>query len=77
MQTLKMALTTAVLALGSAAMAQNYPTKPITFLGMAPGGTPEAIQRAIFDKVNQNTGANLIWTARAGAMPKNVMGLVG
>jgi tripartite-type tricarboxylate transporter receptor subunit TctC len=67
MQTLKMALATAALALGSAAMAQNYPTKPITFFGMAPGGTPEAIQRAIFDKVNQNTGANLIWTARAGA----------
>ncbi|MBL8339410.1 MAG: tripartite tricarboxylate transporter substrate binding protein [Rhodoferax sp.] len=67
MQIFKMALATAALALGSVAMAQGFPTKPITFLGLAPGGTPEAIQRAIFDKVNQNTGATLLWQARAGA----------
>lgn len=67
MQLLKMAIAATALALGGAALAQGYPSKPITFFGLAPGGTPEAIQRAIFDKVNQNTGASLLWQAKVGA----------
>ena len=67
MQIFKVAIAAAALVLGGAATAQSYPTKPITFFGMAPGGTPEAIQRAIFDKVNQNTGATLLWQAKPGA----------
>ena len=66
MQIFKMAIAATALVFGAAATAQNYPTKPIVFYGMAPGGSPEAIQRAIFDKVNQNTGATLLWEAKPG-----------
>lgn len=66
MKKIKMALAGAALALCGSAFAQAFPSKPITFFGMAPGGTPEAIQRAIFDKVNQNTGATLLWQAKPG-----------
>lgn len=66
MKMIKMALTGVAMCLSGAVMAQAFPNKPITFYGMAPGGAPEAIQRAIFDKVNQNTGATLLWQARPG-----------
>lgn len=67
MKFIKTAALAAVLVWAGAAAAQNFPSKPITFFGMAPGGTPEAIQRAIFEKVNQNTGATLLWQAKPGA----------
>ncbi len=66
MKYLKFVLAAATLLVAGTAAAQGYPSRPIQFLGMAPGGTPEAIQRAIFDKVNQNTGATLVWVARPG-----------
>lgn len=66
MQLFKIAIAACALTLAGAASAQNYPSKPIVFLGMAPGGAPEAIQRAIFEKVSQNTGATLIWEAKPG-----------
>jgi len=56
------------MALSFAAQAQTpaYPAKPIVVYGLAPGGAPEAIQRAIFDKVRENTGVSMVWEARAG-----------
>lgn len=63
----KMPLAIAALTLGAAAMAQSgYPTKPIVFWVAAPGGAPEAIERAVFDKVRENTGANLVFEAKPG-----------
>jgi len=66
MKMMRMMLAAATVALGGSAMAQTYPTKPIVFYGLAPGGAPEAIQRAIFEKVRENTGASLLWEARPG-----------
>jgi tripartite-type tricarboxylate transporter receptor subunit TctC len=67
MQPFKTLLATAALALSGLATAQNYPTKPIVFLVNLPGAQPEAIERAIFDKVRENTGATLLYEARPGA----------
>lgn len=53
-------------AFNGAAMADSYPVKPISFLVSLPGGAPEAIQRAIFEKVRENTGATLLFEGRAG-----------
>lgn len=66
MHLFKMSVAAFALVLGGTVAAQGYPTKPIVFLGLAPGGSPEAIQRAIFEKVNQNTGATLLWEAKPG-----------
>ena len=54
------------LALSGAALAQGYPNKPVVFYGLAPGGGPEAVQRAIIDKIRENTGASVIWEPRPG-----------
>jgi tripartite-type tricarboxylate transporter receptor subunit TctC len=62
----QLVLAAAAAALSVAASAQAYPTKPITFYGLAPGGAPEAMQRAIFEKVRENTGQTLLWEAKAG-----------
>ncbi len=67
MATFKMATAAALLAVSGVAMAQNYPAKPIVFLVNLPGGAPEAIERAIFEKVRENTGATLLFEARPGA----------
>ena len=66
MQIFSNLIATALFALSGAAMAQVYPAKPIVFLVAAPGGTPEAIQRAIFDKVRENTNATLLFEAKPG-----------
>lgn len=68
---IKTLLTGAMAALlatsGAAALAQAYPAKPIVFLVNLPGGAPEAIERAILDKVRENTGATLVYDAKPGA----------
>jgi len=66
MKLLKFAVAAASLALASLANAQGYPTKPIAFYGLAPGGAPEGVQRAIFEKIRENTGATLLWEPRPG-----------
>lgn len=66
MKLFKTSFAIAALALGAAAMAQNYPSKPVAVWVAAPGGSPEAIQRAIFDKVRENTGGNLVFEAKPG-----------
>ncbi len=61
-------ITTSVIlaSITGAAIAESYPSKPISFLVSLPGGAPEGIQRAIFDKVRENTGATLLFDARPG-----------
>lgn len=66
MKIYKIAAALAALVLTQAASAQTYPSKPITFLVAAPGGAPEGIERAIFDKVRENTGAVLLFEAKPG-----------
>jgi tripartite-type tricarboxylate transporter receptor subunit TctC len=56
----------AAFTLSAAAVAQNYPGKPIIFLSPAPGGALEAVQRAIIDKVRENTGATLVFEPKPG-----------
>jgi len=66
MRTGKWAIAIAALIVSGAAMAQSYPTKPIVFYGLAPGGAQEAIQRAVLDKIRENTGASLVWEPKPG-----------
>jgi tripartite-type tricarboxylate transporter receptor subunit TctC len=66
MKMLKLAIAAVTIALCGSAIAQSYPAKPIVFYGLAPGGAPEGVQRAIFDKVKENTGASLLWEAKPG-----------
>lgn len=66
MKFVKLILGAAALAASIGAAAQAYPAKPIVFLANAPGGAPEALERAIFEKVHENTGATLVLEARGG-----------
>jgi tripartite-type tricarboxylate transporter receptor subunit TctC len=67
MQIVKSATLFAALALaGGSALAQSYPTKNVLFLTGVVGGAPEAFQRAIFEKVKENTGATFILEPRPG-----------
>lgn len=67
MRKLKMLIAATALTVGGLAAAQNYPAKPIVFFVNLPGAAPEAIERAIFDKVRENTGATLVYEAKPGA----------
>lgn len=60
------AVAAGVLSLAGGALAQSYPTKPVTFLDNIPGGPVEAIKRAIFAKVKDNSGATFIFEGRGG-----------
>jgi tripartite-type tricarboxylate transporter receptor subunit TctC len=61
----------AALALGLAAtgaLAQAWPSKPITFIvPFPPGGSTDMIARAVVPKVQEKTGATIIVDNRAGA----------
>ena len=60
-------ITAALIALGAvAAQAQTYPAKQVLFVSSVQGGAPEAIQRAIFEKVKENTGATFVYEGRGG-----------
>src|SRR4051812_4383311 len=52
---------------GGAAMAQNYPAKPGTVISNVVGGGPEAAQRALFDRIKENTGGTGVFDPRPGA----------
>lgn len=65
MRLLKSVLITTLLACAGVAVADSYPSRPITFLNNSIGA-PEAIQRALFEVVNRNTGANLVMAPRPG-----------
>jgi tripartite-type tricarboxylate transporter receptor subunit TctC len=56
----------ASLAVGGNAMAQAYPARNITFLVNAVGAAPDAIERTMFDKIKETTGANLVLENRVG-----------
>lgn len=62
-----LAVAAIIIATTSLSLAQTYPTKPIRFLANLPGGAPEAIQRAVLDKVRENTGATLLFEQRPGS----------
>jgi tripartite-type tricarboxylate transporter receptor subunit TctC len=49
------------------AMAQTYPAKTITLTSGLVGGTPEAMTRAILDRIKENTGATVIFDPKPGA----------
>lgn len=55
----------ALLASGSA-LAQNYPTKPITMLDNVPGGGSEVLKRAVLAKIKDNSGATILYEGRGG-----------
>lgn len=53
---------------GGAAVAQDYPTKPIRFLvGQAPGGATDIIGRLVAGKMTEVIGQNVIVENRTGA----------
>ena len=66
MKLLKLLLATTALLVSAGAQAQAYPAKPITLMFNAPGGAPEGVQRAIAEKIQQNTGATLVMDSRPG-----------
>ncbi len=48
------------------ALAQNYPTKPITMLDNVPGGGSEVLKRAVLAKIKDNSGATILYEGRGG-----------
>lgn len=66
MKLFRTAIALAALALGTQAMAQNYPARSVAVIANVTGGAPGAMERAIFDKVRENTGANLLFEGRPG-----------
>ena len=61
MKLIKTVIAVAAMALGAQAVAQTYPARSIAVIANVTGGAPEAMERAIFDKVRENTGANLLF----------------
>src|ERR1051325_10913348 len=58
----------ASLALVSPAPAQNYPTRPITFIvPFAPGGPADVLGRLIGQKMSEDLGQQVIIDNRSGA----------
>ncbi len=56
-----------VVALGGVAgHAQTYPARPVTFISSVTGGAYEVYERAILDKIKENTGAAMIFEGRPG-----------
>src|SRR5262245_53309452 len=52
----------------AAAMAQNYPAKPVRFIvGFPPGGTNDIVARALGQKLTEQTGQTFIIDNRGGA----------
>jgi tripartite-type tricarboxylate transporter receptor subunit TctC len=66
MRIIQAAAMAAALLFAGGALAQAYPSRPVTFIVNVTGGSPEALERTIFEKVKENTGANLIFEGRPG-----------
>src|SRR5689334_15084615 len=63
-----LALTSVLLALASPALAQNYPTRPITMIvPFAPGGPADVLGRLIGQKMSEDLGQQVIIDNRSGA----------
>lgn len=66
--TKKLGATLALLALSTAALAQNYPTRPITWIvPFAAGGPTDALARNIADRVGRDLGQPVLIENQAGA----------
>src|SRR4051795_8825500 len=62
------AATTALLALASPALTQNYPTRPITMIvPFAPGGPADVLGRLVGQKMSEDLGQQVIIDNRSGA----------
>jgi tripartite-type tricarboxylate transporter receptor subunit TctC len=62
------ALSAVLFAFGTAASAQNWPTKPITFLNPFPaGGGTDTFARPIAARVSQTIGQSVIVENQGGA----------
>lgn len=62
------AMAACVLALGSAAVAQNFPTKTVKFvMPAAPGSSPDRVSRMLAARLNQSWGVPVIVENRPGA----------
>lgn len=59
-------LTAMAMVVAGSAMAQSYPTRPITVLDNVPGGALEALKRALLAKIKDNTGATVLYEGRGG-----------
>jgi tripartite-type tricarboxylate transporter receptor subunit TctC len=67
MKLLKLASLTALVAIGSGAVAQPYPTKPIRLLvPYAPGGTTDIMARALQEPMQKSLGQPLVIENKAG-----------
>src|SRR5437763_11616253 len=63
-----MLLLTAALVASSAALAQDYPTRPITLVvPYAAGGGNDAMARTVADKMSRTLGQQIVIENRAGA----------
>ena len=63
---LRAGMTAVALLVAGSALAQSYPTRPITVLDNVPGGALEALKRALLAKVKDNTGATVLYEGRGG-----------
>jgi tripartite-type tricarboxylate transporter receptor subunit TctC len=63
-----LALTSLLLALASPALAQNYPSRPITMIvPFAPGGPADVLGRLIGQKMSEDLGQQVVIDNRSGA----------
>ena len=59
-------LAAAAMSMAGGALAQNYPTKPITMLDNVPGGGSEVLKRAVLAKIKDLSGATILYEGRGG-----------
>ena len=64
----KLVVSAALAALALPALAQQYPSKPITIISpFAPGGTSDFVGRVVAQKIMENTGWKMVIETKPGA----------